>query len=96
MVRLFLSTFKLKVTSHYWGVMTHYLYTLGALLQQIGRGAVYTLDWLPVYHRVDTNRQPFTLIFTPTRVSNYPNLHVFGLEEEHGAPGGNPLRLLNV
>ncbi|KAK3536892.1 hypothetical protein QTP86_027096 [Hemibagrus guttatus] len=53
----------------------------------MGIKAGYTLDGMP------THRRAHTLSFTHYRQfrdANQPTMHVFGLGEEAGVPGGNP------
>ncbi|KAK3557599.1 hypothetical protein QTP70_030530 [Hemibagrus guttatus] len=57
----------------------------------LGIKAGYTLDGVPTHHRAHT--LSFTHAITyygQFRDANQPTMHVFGLGEETGAPGGNP------
>ncbi len=68
----------------------------------IGREAGYNLDGLPISHRADTNRLPFTLTFTPTDNLESPvNLTCMSsdrgrklehLEKTHAGPGEHERR----
>ncbi|KAK3525310.1 hypothetical protein QTP86_027205, partial [Hemibagrus guttatus] len=57
----------------------------GACAYLLGIKAGYTLDGVPTHRRVHTHTHTLR-----TRDANQPTMHVFGLGEETGVPGGNP------
>ncbi len=70
-------------------------HSIMSLQRIMGAGANPSWHWARAGFNLHKyiDKQPFTLTFTPTcSFESLINLHVFGLWEEAGAPGGNPHR----
>ncbi|KAK3539159.1 hypothetical protein QTP86_027619, partial [Hemibagrus guttatus] len=55
----------------------------------LGIKAGYTLDGVPTHRKAHTHTLSFTH-YRQFRDANQSTMHVFGLGEETGVPGGNP------
>lgn len=53
---------------------------------------VYTLEWLPSYCKANAIIHTHMHRYEQFKGASHPNLHVFGLREETGAPRENPCR----